>query len=108
MFHLYNAREVAWADLAKRLAGLLSTRKALFRCPLTITHSWSVALLPRALPRAANDLNSCLVRMGRLARLLHAYALGALCSTRNTNLSLSLGLGLLAQAVSQGCEGACV
>ena len=47
----------------ERLAGLQSTRKVLSLCPLTMAYSWSGALGPRVVPRAAHDVNSCLSRV---------------------------------------------
>jgi hypothetical protein len=47
----------------ERLPGLESTRKVLSLCPLTMAYSWSGALGPRVVPRAAHDVNSCLSRV---------------------------------------------
>ena len=83
----------------ERLARLQSTRKALSLCPLTMAYSWSGALGPRVVPRAAHDVNSCLSRVFRCSlglggqdgaarmRFSRPTVLGTLCS----RLAASLG-----------------
>ena len=72
----------------ERLAGLQSTRKVLSLCPLTMAYSWSGALGPRVVPRAAHAVNSCLsvlsglgvARMGRLACVFRALLCWGRCA----------------------------
>ena len=72
----------------ERLAGLQSTRKVLSLCPLTMAYSWSGALGPRVVPRAAHAVNSCLsvlsglgvARMGRLACVFRALLCWGCCA----------------------------
>ena len=83
----------------ERLPGLESTRKVLSLCPLTMAYSWSGALGPRVVPRAAHDVNSCLSRVFRCSlglggqdgaarmRVSRPTVLGTLCS----RLAASLG-----------------
>ena len=70
------------------LTGLQNTRKVLSLCPLTMAYSWSGALGPRVVPRAAHDVNSCLsvlsglgvARMGRLACVFRALLCWRRCA----------------------------
>jgi len=70
------------------LTGLQNTRKVLSLCPLTMAYSWSGALGPRVVPRAAHAVNSCLsvlsglgvARMGRLACVFRALLCWGCCA----------------------------
>ena len=70
------------------LTGLQNTRKVLSLCPLTMAYSWSGALGPRVVPRAAHAVNSCLsvlsglgvARMGRLACVFRALLCWRRCA----------------------------